>query len=67
MTKKDKHIRIYEPILTVMDEYANKTLRTKSVVYEMALKEYIKNKKEEFYELGISSELLSKAINSNSI
>ena len=65
MAKKDKHVRLSEYILQVLDQYALKTQRTKTVVYEMALKEFAINNKEDLVKLGISSELIEKAINSD--
>lgn len=67
MVRKDKHIRVHESIISVMDDYANKTLRTKTVAYEIALLEFIKSHKAEIIDLGISPDELNKAINSHQI
>ncbi len=65
--KKSKHIRVYEPILFVIDEYAKKTQRIKSVVYEMALRSFVEDKKDRLIEMGISEEQISKAIDSGEV
>ena len=64
MGKKNKHLSIDESIVFVMDEFSKKTLRTKRVVYEMALRDFIKSKKDELIKLGISKNKLEEAINS---
>jgi len=63
MARKDKHLRLLEPILAVMDEFASKSQRTKSVVFEMALREFITNKQIDLLALGISEDLIEQALN----
>ncbi len=65
MKRKDKHLRINEEILSAMDEYAKKSLRTKSAVYEMALKYFLQNNKNKLVEVGVSAELISEALNND--
>lgn len=64
MAKRDKHIKIEEKVVEVIEKYAEikQWQRNKSIAYEEALKVFIEVKREELVNLGVSAELISEAI-----
>jgi|GEM_PF-5229289 len=62
MVRKDKHIRIAAAVINAMDAYADKSLRTKTVVYETALKFYLAQKKNEIIDTGVPKHLIEDAL-----
>lgn len=65
MAKTNKHLRIAEPIVSVIELYAKKSMRNKSAAYEIALKTFISARKQELIDLGIPDSTIEKAENAD--
>ena len=62
INRKDKHLRVDALIIEVMDKLAEIEKKTKVVVYEDALKYFIRKKKDNLIELGVSQDSILKLL-----
>jgi len=60
--KKNKHMSIPKAIIEVLDDHAEKTQRKQTVIYEMALKEYIIHHENDIREAGVDAQKVAAVI-----
>ena len=60
--KKNKHITLAKDVIEVLDDFADITQRKQTVIYEIALKEYIIQNKNKILKAGVAAQKVSSVI-----